>query len=125
MRGPVLWLQQQNTGKTRKLHRSKVKIVDPNIAWDDITPRPKRDQPKRDPLRRVRFAHFPALDHVPEESDEYGVIEIMPPTRVTDSQVETDMDATLPSTSSRPSSPEIEDILFEQSLSFYNGCFAL
>ena len=37
----------------------------------------------------------------------------MPPTRVTDSQVETDMDATVP-TSSRPSSPEIEDLLFEQ-----------
>ena len=98
--GPVMWLRQQTTGKTRKLRRSYVKIVDPKIAWDDITPRPKRDQCKRDPLRQVRFAPSPALDPVPEEnSDENGIIETTHPTRVTDSQVETVMDATIPNSS--------------------------
>ena len=40
MRGPVLWLRQQQSGKLRVAYREKVKLVDPHLNWDEITPRP-------------------------------------------------------------------------------------
>ena len=44
IRGSTLWLLQQQTGQIRKVRRSKVKLADPDIAWDSIPPRPKRKQ---------------------------------------------------------------------------------
>ena len=44
VRGPVLWLRQQQSGKLRVANREKVKLVDPHLNWDEITPRPRRTQ---------------------------------------------------------------------------------
>ena len=43
VRGPVCWIRQQQTGKTRVVNRSKLLLVDPNIAWDELRARPRRD----------------------------------------------------------------------------------
>ena len=44
VRGPVLWLRQQQSGKLRVANREKVKLVEPHLNWDEITPRPRRTQ---------------------------------------------------------------------------------
>ena len=41
MRGPVLWLRQQQSGKLSVANREKVKLVDPHLNWYEITPRPR------------------------------------------------------------------------------------
>ena len=50
VRGTTLWLHQQQTGKTRRVHRDKVKLADPSLDWDEVRPRPKRRQRARPPL---------------------------------------------------------------------------
>ena len=44
IRGPVIFVRQQQTGKQKVLHREKVKLVDPTILWDECNPRPRRSQ---------------------------------------------------------------------------------
>ena len=44
IRGPVIFVRQQQTGKQKVLHREKVKLVDPTILWDECNPRPLRSQ---------------------------------------------------------------------------------
>jgi transposase InsO family protein len=48
VRGPVCWVRHQRTGKTRVLNRVKLTIVDPNIQWDSV-----RERPRRNPWRSV------------------------------------------------------------------------
>ena len=43
-RGPVLWLRQQQSGKLCIANREKVKLVDPHLNRDEITPRPRHTQ---------------------------------------------------------------------------------
>ena len=43
--GPVLWLCEQQSGKLHVVIREKVKLMDPHINWDEIQPRPHRNQP--------------------------------------------------------------------------------
>ena len=57
VRGKVLDLVHQQTGNTKVLNVNKVRLVDPNIAWDQLNPRPKRNQtssarqpPHREPI---------------------------------------------------------------------------
>jgi len=42
VRGHVVWIRHQQSGKTRVLHRTKLKVVDPNLIWDEVRPRPRR-----------------------------------------------------------------------------------
>jgi len=42
VRGKVLWVRHEPTGKTKVLNRNKVHIVDPDISWDEVRPRPIR-----------------------------------------------------------------------------------
>ena len=44
VRGPVLWIRQQQSGRTRVVNREKVKLVDPTVSWDESRPRPLRVQ---------------------------------------------------------------------------------
>ena len=44
VRGAVLWIRQQQSGRTRDVNREKVKLVDPTINWDESRPRPLRVQ---------------------------------------------------------------------------------
>ena len=66
VRGPVVWIRQQQTCKTKVLNREKVRIVDPDMAWEDINPRPVRDQRRRAaipaPIDRSVTTHDPPAD---------------------------------------------------------------
>ena len=42
--GSTCFLHCQVTGHTKKLHRDHVKLVDPDLAWDEVPPRPRRQQ---------------------------------------------------------------------------------
>ena len=46
VRGPVIFVRQQQTGKEKTLNREKVRLVDPTIIWDQCEPRPLRSQYK-------------------------------------------------------------------------------
>ena len=43
--GSTHWLRHQVTGKERKVHREKLTLVDPDIGWGDLPPRPRRQRP--------------------------------------------------------------------------------
>ena len=47
VRGTTLWLHQMESGRIRRVHREKVRLVDPNLAWDEVNPRPVRKQARR------------------------------------------------------------------------------
>ena len=42
VRGPVLTVVNMRTGKRRVINRDKVKLVDPDLEWTDVIPRPTR-----------------------------------------------------------------------------------
>ena len=44
-------MHQQSTGQIRKVHRSKVRLADPTLTWDEITVRPRH---KQAPQKRIR-----------------------------------------------------------------------
>ena len=46
VRGPVIFVRHQQTGKEKTLNREKVRLVDPTILWDECAPRPLRSQYK-------------------------------------------------------------------------------
>ena len=46
VRGPVIFVRHQQTGKEKTLNREKVRLVNPNISWDQCAPRPMRSQYK-------------------------------------------------------------------------------
>ena len=56
--GTTHWLHYQQTGRKRKLHREKLTLVDPDIVWDELPPRPRRQHGAPDvratPGRSVR-----------------------------------------------------------------------
>ena len=49
--GQAIYLHHQQSGKARVVNREKVRIVDPNIQWDEIRPRPL-NAPFRPPRQR-------------------------------------------------------------------------
>ena len=53
VRGQVVWIRHQLTGRERVVNRNKVKIVDPTIGWDDVRPRPIRTRPRIGPTLAV------------------------------------------------------------------------
>ena len=82
MRNKVVWLTQQQTGKQKVLNVNKLRLVDPNIAWDEVNPRPIRNPRKstktiglQDPplhmgetLNRHTDANQPAPHTTPENN---------------------------------------------------------
>ena len=42
--GSTCWLRHQRTGKELKVHREKIRLVDPNMVWDDVAERPRRNR---------------------------------------------------------------------------------
>ena len=48
--GTTVFLRHQQSGQVKKVHRSKVKLVDPDMVWDDIAPRPRRRQQRGTPV---------------------------------------------------------------------------
>ena len=46
-RGTTFWLRNQNSGKEIQVHREKLLLVDPNMAWDEVALRPRRQTHRR------------------------------------------------------------------------------
>ena len=63
IRGTTHWLRHQRTNKEIKVHREKVRLVDPNWRWDDVAVRPRRQQ--RRPIA-IRPAPRPLPNEAPE-----------------------------------------------------------
>ena len=51
--GLTVDLLHPESGKTLRVHREKVKLVDPDITWDEIHPRPRRQRIRQVPRRMV------------------------------------------------------------------------
>ena len=63
VRGPVLFLYQQQTGKSKVLNKSKVLLIDSAINWDEVKqPRPVRIQHR--PAGRVQ-PNLPGVNDIP------------------------------------------------------------
>ena len=45
--GTTVFLRHQQSGQTKRVHRSKVRLVDQHMVWDHVAPRPKRRQRPR------------------------------------------------------------------------------
>ena len=77
VRGLVLWLRQQQSGKLHVANRKKVKLVDPHLNWDEFTPRPRRTQ------RRPRAVIVGApIIRPPQTSSGRSVTHAPPPTDI-------------------------------------------
>ena len=63
IRGKVVQLIHQQTSRTKKLNINKVKVVDPNIVWDQLNPRPVRNS--RVSTRVTGLNRMPRLDAPP------------------------------------------------------------
>jgi ribosomal protein S17 len=54
VRGKVIFIQHQQSANTKVLNQNKVCLVDPNISWDEINPRPVRQSHISTKLTGVR-----------------------------------------------------------------------
>ena len=64
--GTTFWVRHQRTQKEIKVHRDKLRLVDPNMSWDEVAPRPRRQQ------RRAPNAPLPRVDPLPEPPPTQG-----------------------------------------------------
>ena len=60
--GVTCYLQNQVSGETKTIHRDHVKLVDPDLAWDQLPPRPKRS--RRRPVWEVPEKNNIAQNHL-------------------------------------------------------------
>ena len=68
--GSTVFLRHQQSGQDKRVHRSKVKIVDPDIAWDDVAPRPRRKQRRTNPEVRINVhVDHPSVLTTPPSGD--------------------------------------------------------
>ena len=58
-RGNVYWLRDQRTGKQRVVNRDKLIVVDPEMRWDEVNPRPTRWNPDKLPKIRQSSDNLP------------------------------------------------------------------
>jgi len=42
IRGTTFWLRHQQSGKEIRVHKEKLRLVDPHLSWDDVSTRPRR-----------------------------------------------------------------------------------
>ena len=54
VRGPVIYVHNQQMGKSKVLNAEKVRTVDPNKNWDTCNPRPVRKQARPAQPRRTK-----------------------------------------------------------------------
>ncbi|ELU13091.1 hypothetical protein CAPTEDRAFT_196473 [Capitella teleta] len=79
VQGPVITCQHQQTGKVKVVNKDKVKVCDPDVAWEGINPRPtrynlSRSQPlpvAENELMEVENSDTP---NIPEEADFVGQV---------------------------------------------------
>ena len=66
VRGKVVWIRHQQSGRTKVLNRNKVVLVDPDIVWDEIRERPLR---RPGESTRTTWIHEPAREVQAESSN--------------------------------------------------------
>ena len=76
-------IREQSTGKTKIVNRERVYLVDPNMAWEGIAPRPKRKRniAKRPLVRNNREIAQPENETrvpIPEEEEAYRQPHVQP-----------------------------------------------
>ena len=54
VKGRVIYLHHQQTGKTKVLNREKVRLVNPALNWDDCNPRPLRKRARGTQIRKLQ-----------------------------------------------------------------------
>ena len=73
IRGPVVFVRHQQTGREKVLHREKVKLADPTISWNECNPRPLRAQYRprirreQNTARKVRQTEQVEVEAIPTE----------------------------------------------------------
>lgn len=65
--GTTHWVRHQPSGKVVKVHREKLRLVDPEALWDDVLPRPKRSRAQVK-LRPDAPEFLPRFHTTPQES---------------------------------------------------------
>jgi hypothetical protein len=78
VRGPIVFIKHQRTGASKVVNKEKVKVVDPDIAWDVVNPRPKRDRrppavKRREHQQCERQLEEPAAEVEPAAEEEARV----------------------------------------------------
>lgn len=69
VKSKVVWITNQQTGKQKTLNVNKVRVVDPNLAWDRVNPRPIRN-PRQGPRIAIRQLPGPRpTDHQSPQHD--------------------------------------------------------
>jgi len=69
VRGLTISLLHPETGARLQVHREKVKLVDPDIPWDEISPRPRRKRIQQDRQVRRRDSLPRRRDSLPRRRD--------------------------------------------------------
>ena len=72
-RGPVVWIRNQNNGKTKVVNKDKVRVVDPDIIWDEVRPRPRRSQQQVPTVSQD--VPLPVNDVISDTEQEFEVFE--------------------------------------------------
>ena len=68
-RNKVLWMTHQQSGKKKVLNINKVRLVDPNIVWDTVNPRPIRNPRKTTKLIGLQNPPIHGGDIPPQPTD--------------------------------------------------------
>ena len=61
--GTTHWLRHQVTGQERRVHREKVRLVDPELVWDGLPRRPRRQQARPAPIRQSARLQSKVQEH--------------------------------------------------------------
>ncbi|ELU08635.1 hypothetical protein CAPTEDRAFT_216803, partial [Capitella teleta] len=74
VQGPVITCRHKQTGKVKVVNKDKVKVCDPDIAWEGINPRPtrynlSRSQPLPVPENELMEVENSDTPNIPEEAD--------------------------------------------------------
>ena len=70
-RGAVFDVRHQPSGTVRRLHRDKLRLVDSEAVWTDISLRPRRSTYKRRPVPQIPAEALQATKRPAEQSDSH------------------------------------------------------
>ena len=71
IRGPVVWILHQESGKRKTVNKDKLVVVDPEISWDHINRRPiRKTRPNQRELQRALLQSDENQDIILSEPDQ-------------------------------------------------------
>ena len=97
--GTTVLLRHQQSGQTKRVHRSKVRLVDQHMVWDHVAPKPKRRQRPRGtpevtvdiPVNTPDIAVNPPRAHCGQENTLDSSEELLPSTSADPMELETEV----------------------------------